>query len=443
MAAENGADTLLSYRRTAGGAAVQDVLELGRARGADVGADGTVVVADRERFDAAPAGLGFAGVQRPSGIELPFASDVAVSDGGTVYLAAATDGAVTLYERHADGQIDDMELAGYDVATTDAVPDIAVAAGRDGAVSVVWTQPAGPVRANVRAELFARTRRVGGSFGPLQRLDTSRRPELSPRLASAGGGRVVAAWVAAHARRGRQPPRKLFVSFSAPGPGAFGPPEAVSSFGRVAGGSPAVHGRDARSPDLASLPDGRAALAWSAGCPRCDTRVEVVTATATGRFGEPRVLSPLGILADGPSVALDGAGGAAAVWTQQEPVTHAQTTAVVARTPRLPTAAPRPDRRPPTVRLRPLVSLRRALARGRLGVRARCSEPCSVHIDLGQGDDRSEAVAPSRGVAVVRIDRMVARLIRLGLRRRGHIAAGYAATDRAGNLRRGRLRLEG
>ncbi|MGI8622312.1 MAG: hypothetical protein ACR2NB_02220, partial [Solirubrobacteraceae bacterium] len=250
-----------------------------------------------------------------------------------------------------------------------------------------------------------------------------------------GDHRAVAAWVAAHDRHVRVPPRLLYTAFSARGPGAFGPGLAVSSFGRVAGRRrAAVVGRDARGPDLVSGAGGTAALAWAAACGGCDTKVLVSTASRRERFGRPTVVSRLGTLSDGPHVALDGAGGGAVAWTQRTPITDA--TAVFSRTLRVP-PPPRADRRPPGVWLRPLASIRRALGRGTLPVRAHCDEPCAVHLELAGGS----ALVPDLGAARLAIAPGAAGRIRRDLHRRHRTELHFVASDRAGNTRRGTLAL--
>lgn len=426
MAAENGANTLLAYRRTPNGETEPTILSIARARSAAVGRDGTAAIADVTRFAVAAPQEPFAGPQETVAGKLAFASDVAVAPDGTAYLLAGTDGALTLYRRRPSGRITARALAFYDAAPAEAPPVVALDAGAGGALAMVWTQP-GPFNTSSRSVLNGLTRPAGGRFGLVQRLDASTRGVLQPSVALLGDRRAVATWVS---ERGRRPGavRTLYSSFSSPGPGVFGPGIPVGP----------IAGRDAREPDLVRGARGGAILAWAAGCPGCDTKVLVSFAARSQRFARPRAISRLGTVSEGPHVALDGAGGGAVAWTQRDPLTLGNTTAVFSRTLSLP-PPPRADRRAPRVRLRPLRSIRGALRAGVLGVRVSCSEACFAQLRLV----RARAVARTRGVARLVIDPATASRVRRELRRRGSTRVVATVTDRAGNVRRVRLRLRG
>lgn len=426
MAAENGQNTLLAYRRAPDGTTVQAVLAIAYARSAAVGSDGTAVISDITSFAVARPEASFAAVQDRTTNERAYASDLAVAPDGTTYLLVGADGALTLYKRTPRGRLTARNLTFYDALPGQTVPAVALDVGAGGALAMAWTQPA-TGGGGARSELLGLTRPAGGRFGLVQRLDVSTQADLAPRVALLGDRRAVAAWVSAHAR-GRAAPRTLHTSFSSPGPGVFGPPIAVG----------AIAGRDARDPDLVPGPGGAAILAWASGCGGCDTKVMVSAARPSRRFPRPRVVSRLGTASEAPHVALDGAGGAAVAFTQRDPLTLANTTAVFARTLRLP-APPRADRRPPRVRLRPLQSIRRALQDGRLAVRVSCNESCFAQLGLG----RSRAVSGTRGVAQLVIDPATAAVVRRDLRRHHRTLAFLTATDRAGNVRRMSLRLRG
>ena len=426
MAAEDGGGSLLAYRLAPGGATEQTVLPVARARSAAVGPDGTVAVADLTRFAVAPPRGPFGAPQETAGDGRTFASDLAVAPDGTAYLLVGADDALTLYRSTPDGRVSARRLAFFGAAPAEVPARVAIDAGADGALAMAWTQP-GPFDSPIRSVLLGLTRPAGGRFGLVQRLDGSTRADLDPQVAVLGDRRAVAAWVTSHVNR-RPAPRGLVTSFSSPGPGSFGPGIPVG----------ALAGRDARGPDLVRGSRGAAILAWASACAGCDTKVMVSAAGRSGRFPRPRAISSLGTVSTAPHVALDGTGGAAVAWTQRDPLTLVNPTAVFARTLRLP-PPPRADRRGPRVRLTPLKPIRRALEVGTLPVRVSCSESCFAQLRLG----RARAVTGTRGVARLELDRATANGVRRDLRRRGFTVALITASDRTGNVHRMSLRLRG
>lgn len=390
-AAEHGAGTVLVRQ----GDEITTA-PVGRAAVGALGTDGTAVIGDGTTF-------ALAGDPEPfvPTTERVLAADAAVAHDGTAVIVVAIDGEVRLYER--DGEETTLtRLASFDAVG--GVPAVSVATGRRRALAVVWTQPR---FRRVRAELFARTRTDRGVLGPVQALDASPLSDMAPQVAIAPSGRAVAAWLAGS-------PREVRSAFSAVGPGTFGPPLRVS---------PRQH-RDAAALDLAVDNDGRAIAAWSAGCFLCDSKAYVADATAKGRLKRPRVLSRLGALAAGPHVALDGRRGAAAAWTQDG-------AGVATTTARLPGTGPR-DRRPPRVRARATDTAARAIRTGVLRVGLRCDEACATGVEL-RG-------AQAAGTRLVLVPEVTAR-VREDVRRRGYARLRYAATDTAGNVTRGALRI--
>jgi hypothetical protein len=416
---EDEPGTVRVHRRTRDGEVTTDVVPLPLAQAAAVGSGMDAAVSDVGAVAFAPDGDPW-GVPVAGDGRAFYVSDVAVAADGTVDFAYATDRQVRLLERRPSGKTMDTRLADYEVARKDAVPAIRIATGPERALAVIWTQPAGPVSPHVRATLVGRTRTDDGHFGSLQTIDTSRNADLSPQVAITPDGRAIATWVASHVGSATSP-RGVRSAFSAPGPGWFGPPIPVPSFGRVEGGGPPERsGRDAHDLDLALGRRGSALLAWASSCGGCDTKIAVSATTPTGRFHEPRILSRLGTISERPFVSADGHGGGALAWTQRRLVTGADPVTMIATAGELPSVLSLHDQKPP----------RGDLTARRIGhtvrVRVRCGEACVAHINA------HGAIGTTHNTGVVRI------ALRPGPR--PHSAA-FTLTDRAGNITYGRVKI--
>ncbi len=259
--------------------------------------DGGVVVVWQARTGAAASVM--AATRPPGG---PPAAPVAISGpgGSAPALAVASSGeALTAWWRPGEGgtvvQASGRVAGGAFAPAVDLsapgsfAPQVALAPG--GGAVVAWLRFDGATTV-VEAAL----RPPGGAFGAPVALSEPGRSAFAPRVAVQGGGRVVIAWNRSDGRLTR----------------------IEAAVGTLAGGlSPSgpisAPGEDAYDPQVAPLPAGGALIAWT----RSDgavTRTELARLGADGSAGPPATLSAPGADATQPQVAVDGAGAALVAW---------------------------------------------------------------------------------------------------------------------------------
>lgn len=174
-------------------------------------------------------------------------------------------------------------------------PQVAVTA--DGEAVVVWAGEEG-ASSIVRAV----SRPAGGEWSAIAKLSgpnvAGHEPAFAPRVAIDATGEAVAVWERFDGEHNR------VEAAARPRGGSWSQPVKVSAAGQ-----------DAEEPGLALSPDGEAVVGWqaSAGQPSV---VEVAARPAGAAWTTPSELSPPGQNAGAPSVAIDSADDAVALWNR-------------------------------------------------------------------------------------------------------------------------------
>jgi hypothetical protein len=190
-----------------------------------------------------------------------------------------------------------------------SAPPLAVAAGDDGSLTVVWQSEVWSSWEGVtEAVIYAGDRLPGGGFGPPTPVSPPEDRAYGPIVASGPSGETVVLWTSDPCR-GFPPCTELLAATRPPG-GRFGPPEQVAlpdesgSFPRW----PA-----ARQVQIAS--DGTVVAVWREHplCMYCfGADVRAARRPPGQRFGSPQTLGHWG--ASGPWLALDAEDRALALW---------------------------------------------------------------------------------------------------------------------------------
>jgi len=171
-----------------------------------------------------------------------------------------------------------------------------VAINESGDVIVVWEHSDG-----VNGIVQAAMRPSGGSWSAPIDLSADGASSYDPRAAIDRAGGAIVVW-----SRGddvKRSGRVVQAATHAPG-GVWSTPVDLST-----------HGRDAGSASVASNEAGDAVVAWSAG-DDAQRIVQAALGRASAAFSAPTDVSAPGQKADHPSVAIDQAGNAIAVWQQ-------------------------------------------------------------------------------------------------------------------------------
>lgn len=168
-----------------------------------------------------------------------------------------------------------------------------VAAGADGSVAAIW-----PAIVDGRLAYVAATRPAGGPWQAPASIETPVSGTSATDVVVGPDGRATAVWIASSG------PRYAVRTSTRPAGGAWSAPSDLSD--------PAL---SAEQPALAVAPDGAVAAIWRRPVGGSWT-VQARIRPAGGDWGPVADLSATGQDASSPQVALDGRGGAVAVWTR-------------------------------------------------------------------------------------------------------------------------------
>lgn len=175
----------------------------------------------------------------------------------------------------------------------DPAQEPAVAVGRDGATTAVWSSFDGSA-----SVAQASTRAPGGSFGAPVDLSAAGQDVSTPQVTTAPDGRTTAVWVRSNGSNSI-----VQAAARAPG-GAFGAPVDLSA-----------PGQDALRPDIAAGADGTVIAVWDRTTPTGRV-IQGSVRPPGGTFSAPVDVSAEDVPSRGPRVAIADDGTATAVWIQ-------------------------------------------------------------------------------------------------------------------------------